>query len=147
MGVRPCSPEQQRRLRAPQSSTGDQLTRPHRCSHVLAYESESNVFVIFSFSFSTYWVECSTPNYLTVLLNQYGLINTTDYLTVLLVKPYCFLNPETLGKQFLSTCFWANRKIWRVWLSTNNKIDYPRIKSQENSCPKHYQFCFLISTV
>ena len=34
----------------------------------------------------TQWVECRTPNYLTVLLNQYWLSNGTDYLTVLLIK-------------------------------------------------------------
>ena len=92
-------------------------------------------------------VECLTLNFLTALLNQYWLLNSTDYLKVLFIKQYCFWNWKTLGKQFLWTCFETDRKIWRVWWSTNHKNDYPCLKSQEKSSQKNNEYCLLISTV
>ena len=92
--------------------------------------------------FQTPWVECRTPNYLIGLLNQYWLLNTIDYLTRQLNKQWCFWNRKNLALQFSSTCFGADRKIWRVWWSINNENDYPSLKSQENSCPKiNSTFC------
>ena len=38
----------------------------------------------------TLWLECQTPDDLTVLLNQYLLLNSTDYLTLLIIKQCCF---------------------------------------------------------
>ena len=91
----------------------------------------NNTFPAHAFFLHILWVECRT-----VLLNQYWLFNSTDYLTVLLINQYCFWNQKTLEKQILSICFGGDRKIWRVWWSINNKNDYPCLKSQENSCPK-----------